>query len=250
MKSGQRRVFQGRLVLFAVSAILLILVLGATLWQRAHRAPRIDASTRSIDAGVVVKGSIVRRRFELKNRGTAPLTIGQVTTDCACTATVMSASEVNPGDMAFVDVAIDTSLQATLDTRVAKMVHVASNDPREPVLALQVVLSVEPEFDVSDSVVDFESSQDSKSREKRITIDNRKGHHVEFLAASTTDKSISVEIRKGRPDSAHAAELLVRQLRDARIGDYAAVIVVKTSSPLSPEIRIPVWPATSSRGRN
>jgi hypothetical protein len=108
--------------------------------QAAKAAPAIRVEPESFDFGRALPGRTLRKEFTLRNAGEAELVIDKVSTTCGCTAAIVGAQRLRPGR--------STTLSVTLATRdargrLARRVLVRSNDPKTPLLEVEVSATVE-----------------------------------------------------------------------------------------------------------
>ena len=100
----------------------------------ASAAPVIWVEAVDYHFDAVVDGEYVEHTFVIENHGDEILVIGSVRVGCGCTATILSANELAPGEA--------TQLLVTLRTNgfggalVSKSITVESNDPETPTLVL------------------------------------------------------------------------------------------------------------------
>jgi hypothetical protein len=103
-------------------------------------APRIRVEPEAFDFGKTLPGKTLRKEFTLRNFGDAELVIEGVSTTCGCTAAITAKTRLEAGG--------STQLQVTLETRsysgkLERQVLVRSNDPKTPLLSIQVSATVE-----------------------------------------------------------------------------------------------------------
>lgn len=116
-------------------ALVAFLLMLSGAWG-VTAAPAICVDEPICHFGTVVEGEDVECVFLLKNCGDENLRILSVIAGCGCTATMLSAKYVPPGET--------TSLKATLHTggyggyTVTKSVTVKTNDPTTPALTLSL----------------------------------------------------------------------------------------------------------------
>jgi|WetSurMetagenome_2_1015567.scaffolds.fasta_scaffold00779_5 hypothetical protein len=108
---------------------ILILVLPST----ALAQPVIKFSEDIYNFGVVNGKSALEHTFEVSNEGTEPLIIKQVSPPCYCTAAIISANVLNPGEKGKIAVTFDPD---NYKGPVVKEVWVFSNDPKRPKVTL------------------------------------------------------------------------------------------------------------------
>ncbi|NBX39623.1 MAG: DUF1573 domain-containing protein [Flavobacteriia bacterium] len=61
------------------------------------------------DAGVVVKGEVIKAKFVVKNTGDAPLVISEVRPSCSCTVAEKPSDPVKPGASTTIVAKVETA---------------------------------------------------------------------------------------------------------------------------------------------
>jgi hypothetical protein len=82
-----------RCALFFLPLILLFCLPGS-----ADADPKIVAEKRDFQFGSILQGEKIAHVFKFHNAGDAPLHIEKVRTSCGCTAAVLSAKAILPGE--------------------------------------------------------------------------------------------------------------------------------------------------------
>ena len=104
--------------------------------------PRIPLSRSFHDFGVVPQyGGIVETTFVIKNEGTAPLAIGDITTSCSCTSASVAVQSVAPGGNTTLTVRFDPNFHAEPLHVFKRTVFIPTNDPTTP--EAEVVIQVD-----------------------------------------------------------------------------------------------------------
>jgi len=103
-------------------------------------APHVVCASPTFDFGSLQAADAVEHSFILENRGAETLTFGQVRACCGATASLRD-TNVAPGTNTQFDVKL--SLKGRQGT-VSKSLYVATNDPRQPHLILQLTGRIEP----------------------------------------------------------------------------------------------------------
>lgn len=119
------------------------------------RVARIEVETAEYDIGTVPNTGLTKGGFTITNRGRAPLRINDIRTTCPCTVGQVPRGQeiVPPNGSVEVEVTIDPRRIAGFYSK--KTLTIFSNDPAHPVVAVDVVARVDPEFEVVPEIVDF-----------------------------------------------------------------------------------------------
>ncbi len=118
----------------------------------AASAPRIRFERTLVDFGMVSRGEAVKREFFFWNDGAEPLRIDRVSAGCGCTAPVLSATEIAPGEMGTLNVELDTRGRRGRDTQALALL---CNDPLQPKAQLTLTGIVKVELSYGPKQVHF-----------------------------------------------------------------------------------------------
>ena len=92
--------------------IVLVSILSLTSCDNANGIVIGDMTTMEVntnfDAGDVVKGEMIEAKFIIKNTGSFPLHIGQVTPSCSCTISESPEAPILPGKTGEVKAYVNT----------------------------------------------------------------------------------------------------------------------------------------------
>lgn len=122
----------------ALLAFLVIWLAGGSSLLAAQ--PRIKFKESVRDFGRTKAGEILGHEFVFTNEGDSTLVIKKVMTTCGCTAALLSADKIEPGQHGQIEVKFDTR---GYGGRVSKYIFVDSNDPAEPRVQLEVTADIE-----------------------------------------------------------------------------------------------------------
>ena len=148
---------------------------------------------------------------------------------------MLSAKQVQSGKSGQIEVSVNTQgLMGALD----KSVNITTNDPRQPVVTLNVKAIVEPEISVSEPSIYFGTVPKGKEVTKEIYITLPADKPIRILSAESMDQNVAVKIEPVPGTNGKKAKLKATQKADAKIGYHFGRIVVKTTSSLTPEISI------------
>jgi hypothetical protein len=149
---------------------------------------------------------------------------------------LLSAKQIAPGQTGEIEVSVHTENLTTVNKTVA----VTTNDPKNQQIMLSLMAIVEPEFALSERAIFFGNVPKGKEATKELIITVADGKEAKPLSAETTDQSVSVKLEPMAGSGGKKFKLNVTQRSDAKDGYHYGVILVKTSSSLSPELKIPV----------
>ena len=149
---------------------------------------------------------------------------------------MLSAKQVAPGKRGRIEVSVKTQGL----TAVRKTVIISTNDPQRPQLTLNLTAAVEPEFSLSDRAIYFGSAPAGQSVVKELFITIPPDKTVKVVGAESTDQVVGVRLESVSGAGGGKVKLIAVRKADARPGYHFGMVLLKTTSVLNPEIRIPV----------
>lgn len=151
-----------------------------------------------------------------------------------------------PGQTGQVEVTIKTEGLTSL----TKSVVVATNDPRQPQITLIVKGVVEPEIGLSESSIYFGSNPKGKEIVKEVMISVQPGRPVKIIGAESTDQYVTVTLEPLPGTDGKKYKLLAVQRADAKEGYHFGSVVIRTTSKLTPELKLSVRGMVSPASNN
>ena len=149
---------------------------------------------------------------------------------------MLSAKQVAPGQTGEIEVSVNTENQSAIN----KSVTVTTNDPKHQQVVLSLTANVEPEFTLSERAIYLGSVPKGKESARELVITVAEGKDAKLLSAETTDENVSVKLEPLAGSNGKKFRLIVTQRADAKDGYHYGTIVIKTSSRVNPELKIPV----------
>ncbi len=123
--------------LFLLGSLLLVACGGSK--------PQINLEMNELKLGDVVNGEIVNREVRVDNTGQAELVIEYISTSCGCTKATLEPMTVAPGGQATLTVTFDSGAHGPEETgELVRQVFIASNDPVQPEVVLELTANVLP----------------------------------------------------------------------------------------------------------
>jgi hypothetical protein len=158
---------------------------------------------------------------------------------------LLSAKQIPAGQSGQLEAVVKTD---GVNGKLEKVVTVITNDPRQPMVTLKVLATVEPEFNLSERMLYFGNVPRGTAVVKELEIRIAADRTVKVLSAESTDDAVKVELK---PDpKGHNVKVVATQRADAPEGYHFGNLVVKTSSTYTPELKIPVRGMVAKAGSN
>ena len=116
--------------------------------------PKIDFEEEMWDFGTLGTGEKVYHTFRFRNTGDATLYINKIDGSCACTATLLSSTELEPQETGELRVEFNQPTPKS----VPRTVKIYSTDPSTPVKLLTIKATVVQPYDVKPSRLSFDTN--------------------------------------------------------------------------------------------
>ncbi len=248
-----------------ISAIPTPIPATATPTVNMAAAPKIFSASPNFDFHDVDEGPDIHHEFKIRNKGKSALKITNVGTSCGCTAAVLK-KQGSKDEAATLPVEIPAggrgTILATYHTanrpgHATKVITISCNDPVNPNFQLKLDMTVVRDVDVQPDRVYLYNVKFKEAHDTSIKILGKPGAPLTILSAESANKVVTVTslapVTENAPAPApvpgqpvpkeqkrYGATLMVSLPATQPIGTVADEIVVKTSSPKKPEIRIQV----------
>ena len=200
-------------------------------------APRIIAPEPIFDFGERESTEVVEHNYVIRNEGEVSLEITSVRASCGCTAVKPSQNVIAPG--------AEGTIQARFDLRgrngmQIKTITVNSNDPKTPVLNLQLKGSIVNALRAQPSTLFFGRIEPGAERRRTVEIISGKGP-IQIVEYRTTNPGLVVTpiaAEPGADGTVHRFEVALDPALPE--GNISGSLIIKTSLANPPEISIPV----------
>jgi len=197
--------------------------------------PVVQLDPETIDFGTLAQGEQPQHDVQLHNRGSAPLLIGEVTSNCGCTVAQLPDSVLAPG--------ATTQMRVTLQTLsfsgdVVKQITLHTNDPGAPQATITLKAHVRPRLDVRPTQVDFGSVPVGESPVRTVTL---KAARRDSLVVDSL--LFPADYVRARLEQATIADSVVIQLHlelrpDAPAGPFRETGRIITNQTTAPRVPI------------
>jgi hypothetical protein len=151
---------------------------------------------------------------------------------------LLSAKQVAPGQSGQIEVTVKT--EGIAPGALAKTVTVHSNDPRQPLVVLNVRAVIASEFTPTVRQVYFGQVPKGREAVQEFLVNIAPDRSVKILGAESTDAAVTVRLEPVLGSNGKTVKVVATQKSDAKDGYHFGNIVLKTSSTLMPELRVPV----------
>lgn len=205
-------------------------------------SPTARISDGVIDVGPVRRGEVVQRSVVITNAGLRALDLPSEARTCGVRVSVPRASErVGRGAAVPVRVEIDTSLFP--EGPSVKEVGLPTSDPFTPTLRLMVRADVRSDLDVTPRILRLSPEAPAAIAELRVMANG----DVKPLSIRATDRRVTAGLEAG-PGADNRVFVVRTQVDPSRPLPWnLGTVVIHTTSPVMPELRIPVRGTLTTR---
>ena len=219
-------------------------------------AKKYDSQARPIlnvdrlyNFGVLQNGEVGKHQFIIKNTGTADLTVSVEETSCKCTAADLGKGTVKPGDSTVIDVTWKT---ADYIGDYIQKVLIQTNDPDMMMVELEVRGKIVADARAMPSELTFNNITHGYTDQTQTQIACYKNPPLEITGydylnpASKNNFDLQItplteEEYQSEPDATGGYQLTLTAKDNLPLGPFSETLVLKTNSPLQPEIKIPIY---------
>ena len=217
---------------------LLLAMLFVAAEMAVAAAPRIVVEEESFDFGTILQGEKVEKVFRFRNEGDAPLLVDKVKTSCGCTAALLSASTLAPGESGEVRTSFDST---RFSGAVQKTVAIYSNDPSRAVTQLLIKGSIRQELFASPAFIELGTLKAGVETILSVTIRNQGPAPVALREVKCLAPDLAGELAAPLVAPGESVVLTLRVLPTAGRGMLNGYVIVATDSKRAPELRIPIY---------
>ena len=209
-------------------------ILAACLPAWCDAAPCLVCEVPVFDFGSSDGSCNIRHDFLLRNTGDALLTLGTVRTGCGCTSARLSTNSLPPGNSA--------ALTASLDLRGRSgpqriSIYVETNDPRLPVLQLQMTGRAVALVEINPTTVTLARHPDGLLPTQRVSIVSHLPAPMRVLSVRDPSGMLVLDLATNTQGRAYALSLALAPAADAEVRE--GFVELTTDAPEHRLIRIP-----------
>ncbi len=227
-------------------SVWIIVALGMVSLAAQQTGPSISFDSVTADFKKVTDGEPILQIFKFTNKGDDTLEILGVEASCGCTSTLLSAKKIAPGKSGQLEVKIATadltamsrSLSETVS--ISKTVTVTSNDSKQPKVVLTLTALIIPEIALSEPSIYFGIHPRGQEIARDVLVEITPDRPVRLLNATSTDDNVVVRLEPIPGSDDKQIKVVAILKATASEGQHQGVILIKTSSSLKPELKIPL----------
>jgi hypothetical protein len=200
-------------------------------------APAIGTDSVNYDFGEILQGDQVEYVFRFRNVGDEVLQVGNVRSSCGCTAALLSATRIAPGEIG--------ELRTTFDSErfkggIHKTIVFDTNDPRHPQVTFAISGNVKAELLVEPERLNWRKVTRETRLEKTVKIINRGSTSINLQSPKVTNRAISAQLSGRQLDPGDQLEVKVTAEFPQRKDRISGYVIIDTDYSKVPQLRISV----------
>ena len=203
----------------------------------AWGAPKLVVDQAVYDFGSVPQGEKVLHNFVLSNIGDAPLNIDKVRSSCGCTAALLSAGNLLPGEKGELKASFDSD---RFRGQVSKTIYLYSNDPVSPVAQLKIKGEVLELFSLTPRQVNFGVVEPDQPVESKVSLTNRTGETLLIDKVATTTPELTARSEAELPAGETRDLVVVLKAKPGRTR-FSGYVILTLLGEKAYDLRLPVY---------
>ncbi|WP_051689471.1 DUF1573 domain-containing protein [Pelobacter seleniigenes] len=207
-------------------------------------APKLTPETLNYDFGAIVQGETVEYSFRFQNSGDQVLEIGQVRTSCGCTAALLSARRLAPGEIGELKVRFNSQ---GFRGKIHKTITVDTNDPEQSSVIFNLHGMITLELYATLERVNWGRVKEPVPLQDQFDIVNDSKHVVTLTGPQIAGAGIAANISRLRLEPGQKATVNVTGEFLEGNNRIAGYVIISTDFSAVPQIRVPVSARLSTK---
>ncbi len=207
-------------------------------------APKLTPETLNYDFGSVVQGETVEYSFRFQNSGDQVLEIGQVRTSCGCTAALLSARRLAPGEIGELKVRFNSQ---GFRGKIHKTITVDTNDPEQPSVIFNLRGMITLELYTTLERVNWGRVKERLPLQDQFDIINDSKKLVTLTGPQIAGVGIAASISQLSLEPGQKATVNVTGEFLEGNNRIAGYVIISTDFSAVPQIRVPVSARLSTK---
>jgi hypothetical protein len=201
-------------------------------------APRIELSTQEWNFGVAWQGQPLKQEITVKNAGTAPLEISEVSSSCGCTVPTKPKSPLAPGESSTMTISYES---AKRPGQANQTVTLITNDPAQPRVPIKLTGEVKPVYDLDPKEgLIFGQLTQSSNETRTVKIANKYTDPLHLQLKEGQDFGpFGIQLKDVEPGRRYALSATTKP--PLKVDRFQALVLLTTGLELVPEIRVPLY---------
>ena len=200
-------------------------------------APQLVAENLNYDFGEILQGEQVEYIFRFRNGGDEVLQISNVRSSCGCTAALLSATRIGPGDMGELRTTFDST---RFKGGIHKTITVDTNDPQKKQVSFAVKGKVKAEVLLQPERVNWGKVKGDTPLTSTVTLTNLGTTTINLTPPSVTNPALVGELSDLLLAPGKQVELKITAKFPAQKNRIGGYVIISTDYPKVPQLRVSV----------
>jgi|ERR1051326_2400758 hypothetical protein len=219
------------------AVLIVALLVGVTLvTAQAGGTPKIVFDQIGYDFGTTSKVQSVSGSLPFRNDGDGELQVTKIDTTCACTYANAHPTKLQPGETGSLDFGI--KLGPSVGT-IVEQIFLSSNDPKNPMVTLTLMLYVKPIFEVTPSEFRLGDLQKGSTTNLTVLVQRTDGQKLRITKVVSDNPLISARIKPVKDSKDPAAQILIKFKAADRPGSFEDAVKVHTGEMYAEDLPKP-----------
>jgi hypothetical protein len=228
--------------LFTPAFVLLVCLLASNVWA----APKIVVEQPTFDFGEVAQGQMVNHEFNFSNIGDEPLLIEKIKSSCGCTAALVSAKILAPGEAGTVRAKFDTTRFRNV---VSKTISLYSNDLEQPVAQMYIKGRIKVPVSVVPERVNLGQVAIGQTATTKLTLENHGDADLRLDEIRTNNPDLTLILPADTLPAGQSAIIDVQLTPRAGQERFSGYVIIPAKGSLKSDLRISVHAAITQQAK-
>ncbi len=186
------------------------------------------------DFGTLGQRQKVKHIFKFRNDGDALLVIDNVKASCGCTGTLLSQSEIPPGEAGEIEVTFKSQMSSG---KKKKSIDVSSNDPENPSVRLYITADISVPVEVRPRSLYWTADKGEPSS-RTVQLLYQPDHETKIVKLESSSPAVTATYRLISGDDALGYDVEITFDGSLPVGRLSERLTILTDSPEHPRLQV------------
>jgi hypothetical protein len=199
---------------------------------------RLEADPPVVDFGTVEQGARVTRQFVVENKSRSPVRIERLVPSCACTVAMPAGESIGPRGRMALSVTLDTT---DLVGKTTKTIIIQTSDRQTPSVQLALRGTVLADLMATPTAVYLGRVWRTEPIRREVIVGPGRPSGTRFTVTSVETESSVLRARVEPGPKEGQQKVIIELGAEPPSGRFNDEVVIRTTSPRQPIIRVPVF---------
>jgi hypothetical protein len=201
----------------------------------AEGGPSLVFEMATHDFGKIEPDQTVKHTFTFRNEGDALLVIANIRASCSCTGTLLSQSEIPPGEEGSIEVTYNSKGQSGGVKK--KTITVQSNDPRQPNTQLAITAEVTVPVEVRPQMVYWPVEQ-GKQSSQTVALLHQPDIPVNITGLEVSSPAFAASFGPREADDGPGYDISITCDGNLPMGRFSHMLTITTDNPAYATLKV------------